>query len=72
MTGRAGANRRIRFNQQDGSEAEAWIWILETEQLIEEMKDAPNDPGNDWMRDMLEEKLKRKRRLLGFSSGRPH
>ncbi len=40
MAGRAGAKRRISFNQKDGSEAEAWTWILETEQLIEEMKAA--------------------------------
>ncbi len=70
MAGRA--NRRASFNQQDGSEAEAWIWILETERLIEEMKAAPSDPGLDWVRGMLEEKLKRKRRLLGLFSGRVH
>ncbi len=70
MAGRA--NRRISFNQQDGSETEAWIWILETERLIEEMKAAPRDPGIDWVRGMLEEKLKRKRRLFGLFGGRVH
>jgi hypothetical protein len=70
MAGRA--NRRISFNQQDGSEAEAWIWMVETERLIEEMKAAPSDPGIDWVRDMLEEKLRRKRRPLGLISGRLH
>ncbi len=45
MAGRT--KRRANFNQQDGSEAEAWIWILETERLIEEMKAAPSDPGID-------------------------
>ncbi len=68
----ARANRRISFNQQDGSEAEAWTWILETEQLIEEMKAAPSDSGLDWVRGMLEEKLKRKRRLLGLFGERIH
>ncbi len=48
MAGRA--KRRISFNQQDGSEAEAWTWIWETEQLIEEMKAAPSDSGIDWVR----------------------
>ena len=72
MAGRVGANRRNSFNQQDGSEAEAWIWMVETERLIEEMKAAPSDPGIDWVRGMLEEKLKRKRRLLGFFGGRVH
>ena len=72
MTGRAGAKRRIRFNQQGGSEAEAWIWLLETERLIEEMKAAPSDPGLDWVRGMLEEAVKRKRRLLGLFSERLH
>ncbi len=70
MAGRA--KRRISFNQQDGSEAEAWTWILETERLIEEMKAAPSDSGIDWVRGMLEEKLKRKWRLLGLFSGRLH
>ncbi len=70
MAGRA--NRRISFNQQNGSEAEAWIWILETERLIEEMKAAPSDPGIDWVRAMLEEKLKRKGRLLGLFTERLH
>ncbi len=70
MAGRA--KRGISLNQQDGSEAEAWTWILETEQLIEEMKAAPSDSGIDWVRGMLEEKLKRKRRLLGLFGGRLH
>jgi len=70
MAGRA--KRRARFNQQVGSDAEAWTWILETEQLIEEMKAASSDSGIDWVRDTLEEKLKRKRRLLGLFSGRLH
>ncbi len=72
MTGRAGAKHRISFNQQDGSEAEAWTWILETKRLIEEMKAAPSDPGIDWVRDMLEETVERKRRLLGLFGGRLH
>ncbi len=72
MAGRARAKRRYSFNQQDGSEAEAWTWILETERLIEEMRAVPNDPGIDWVRGMLEEKLKWKRRILGPSSGRVH
>ncbi len=72
MAGRARAKRRYSFNQQDGSEAEAWTWILETERLIEEMKVAPSNPGIDWVRGMLEEKLKRKRRLLGHFGGRLH
>ncbi len=72
MAGRAGAKRRISFNQQDGSEAEAWIWILETEQLIEEMKAAPSDSGLDWVRGMLEEAVERKRRLLGLFGGWIH
>lgn len=72
MAGRAGAKHRISFNQQDGSETEAWVWILETEQLIEEMKAAPSHSSIDWVRRMLEEKLKRKRRLLGLYSERIH
>ncbi len=70
MAGRA--KRRISFDQQDGSETEAWIWILETEQLIEEMKAAPSHSSIDWVWRMLEEKLKRKRRLLALFSGRVH
>ncbi len=54
MAGRA--KRRISFDQQDGSETEAWIWILETEQLIEEMKAAPSHSSIDWVWRMLEEK----------------
>ena len=70
MTGRA--KHRASFNQQVGSEAEAWIWTLETERLLEEMKAASSDSGIDWVRGMLEEKLKRKRRLLGLYSERLH
>ena len=70
MADRAGAKRRFSFNRQDGSEAEAWTWILETEWLIGEMKSTPCDPGIDWVRGMLEEAVKRKRRLLGLFSGR--
>ncbi len=68
MAGRP--KRRVSFNQQDGSEAEAWTWILETERLIEQMKSTPSDPGIDWVRGMLEEAVERKRRLLGLISGR--
>ena len=70
MAGRA--KRQISFNQQNGSEAEAWIWILETERLIEEMTAAPSDPDIDWVRAMLEEKLRRKRRPLGLFGGWIH
>ena len=72
MADDAEGKRQISFNQQDGSETEAWIWILETDQLIEEMKAAPSDSGIDWVRGMREEKLKRKRRLLGLYSERIH
>jgi hypothetical protein len=72
MAGRAGAKQRISFNQQDGSAAEAWTWILETERLIEEIKAAPSDPGIDWVRRMLEKTVERKRRLLGLFGGRLH
>ncbi len=33
---------------------------------------ATSDPGIDWVRGMLEEKLKRKRRLFGLFGGRVH
>ena len=62
MAGRA--NRRISFDQQDGSAAEAWMWILKTEQLIEEMKAAPCDSSIERVQKMLEGAGERKRRSI--------